>query len=71
MSEPSTQSTQSGLPKIVSMLALFAFIGVFLGVRDAGSVDVWGVSLPVWALSLGMYLLGAVAMWGAAGGSKK
>ena len=71
MSESTSTARASSLPKVVSMLALFASIGVVLGVWDAEPVDVWGVSLPVWVLSLGMYLLGALAMWGAVAGSKK
>lgn len=71
MSESTSTARASILPKVASMFALVAFIGVFLGVRDAESIDVYGVSVPVWAFSIGMYLLGVLAMWGAAAGAKK
>lgn len=50
--------------QLISLAATFGYIAIFVGVRSAPSVDFFGISLPVWAIALASFALGAVAMWG-------
>jgi hypothetical protein len=65
MSQPETQPTQSAQPwrKPLGYVAVAAFLLLFFGVQDAGSVEIYGVSVPIWLFGLVNYLIGVLAMF--------
>jgi hypothetical protein len=69
--DPLTSSSNSALPKIAVWAGLIAFMVIVTGSRDASSVEVWGVSVPMWLLVIVLYLLGAVTQWGSMKSRKK
>jgi hypothetical protein len=60
-----TARAQSSGPgrKLLGYAALIAFMALIIGARDAGSIEVYSVSVPVWLFGLAMYLIGVLAMW--------
>jgi hypothetical protein len=60
----STASSTSGLGRWVGIGSAVVFVLLFGAAFNAGSVDIYSLSVPVWAVMLASYLLGAVAVWG-------
>lgn len=60
----------SGVAKIVGLVASLAAVGLVFVLFDGGSVEVAGVDVPVWLLALVCYALGAAAVWGTMKGQK-
>lgn len=57
--------SNSGMAKVVGLVASLAAVGLVFVVFDSGSVEAAGVEVPVWVLALVCYALGAAAVWGA------
>lgn len=57
--------SNSGVAKVVGLVASLAAVGLVFVLFDSGSVEVVGVDVPVWLLALVCYALGAAAVWGA------
>ena len=55
----------SGVAKVVGLVASLAAVGLVFVLLDSGSVEVVGVDVSVWVLALVCYALGAAAVWGA------
>lgn len=60
----STESSRSGLGRWVGLGAGIVFVVVLGAGLSAGSVELYSLSVPVWAVMVVSYLLGAAAMWG-------
>jgi hypothetical protein len=60
----STASSTSGLGRWIGIGAAVVFVVIFGAAWSAGSVELYSKSVPVWAVMLASYLLGAVAVWG-------
>jgi hypothetical protein len=69
MSE-SVKSGASAWGRWVGIGALVAMAVLFSQVRDVPSVDIFSLSVPLWAVMIVSYLLGAAAMWGFGQGKK-
>lgn len=63
MSQSAASST-SGVGRWVGIASAVVFVLVFGSAFSAGSVEIYSISVPVWAVMLASYLLGAVAVWG-------
>lgn len=57
-------SSTSGVGRWVGIGAAVVFVLIFGAAWSAGSVEISSLSVPVWAVMLASYLLGAVAVWG-------
>lgn len=62
--------SNSGVAKVVGLVASVAAVALVFVLFDAGSVEVARVDVPVWLLALVCYALGAGAVWGAMKGQK-
>lgn len=62
--------SNSGVARVVGLLASLAAVGLVFVLFNSGSVEVAGVDVPVWLLALGCYGLGAVAVWGTTKGQR-
>lgn len=66
MSQPENQTKSSAQPwrRPLGIVAIAAFLLLFFAVQDEGSVDVFGVSMPISVFGLLNYIIGVVAMIG-------
>jgi hypothetical protein len=62
--------SNSGVAKVVGLVASLAAVGLIFVLMNAGSVEVAGMSVPVWLLAIVCYVLGAAAVWGTTKGQK-
>lgn len=62
--------SNSGVAKIVGLVASLAAVGLIFALMNAGSVEVAGMNIPAWLLAIVGYGLGALAMWGITKGQK-
>ena len=62
--------SNSGVAKVVGVVASLAAVGLVFVLFDSGSVEVASIDVPVWLLALGCYILGALAVWGTTKGQK-
>ena len=62
--------SNSGVAKIVGLVASLAAVGLIFVLMNSGSVEVAGMSVPLWLLAIVCYVLGAAAVWGTTKGQK-
>ena len=62
--------SNSGVSKVVGLVASLAGVGLIFVLMDAGSAEVAGMSVPLWLLAIVCYVLGALAVWGTTKGQK-
>lgn len=55
----------SSTARWVGLAAIAGFLVLQAGAWDNPDLDVFGVSVPVWLMTLAIYLLGVVAGWAA------
>jgi hypothetical protein len=62
--------SNSGVAKVVGLVASLAGVGLVFVLMNSGSVEVAGMSVPLWLLAIVCYVLGALAVWGTTKGQK-
>ena len=62
--------SNSGVAKVVGLVASLAAVGLIFLLMNAGSAEVAGMSVPLWLLAIVCYVLGALAVWGTTKGQK-
>lgn len=62
--------SNSGVAKVVGLVASLAAVGLIFVLMNSGSVEVAGMNIPAWLLAIVCYVLGAAAVWGTTKGQK-